>query len=1191
MTANGTVAIAILAGCLGVCAASVPAAGGRELYRCDFTDRAAFKADGDWTVTPEGTLLRTSFGGMTSWQPQNWPDLTDREFSVMFEVRELQPQVDVRRDGHWGFSFHTGDGEHCNVFSRGNGLNVILGRRLGDGQHGKEVVAKIPAASRATNELWSAWRLTVNRGGFRAYLNGKLQYSAPFALAPLVGPKFHGYGRSVEFRNFRVVEEVPPKLDFASTPTVRIDGVVTQRELRVEKPVSALGGGVEFWSRFVPGTECVKFLGEGDKVLASFYYCGDFRIQADILVDGSDAPIVFRRRVYVETSRTQEETIHYAFTWDPEGHARFFLNGIPFPTTSFLGEDIDMPVAGNLLDGVKKIVFPPSPSWLKNPQRVSDVKIFRRPLTNREVLDEYRRKMPIDLVFQDSLLTAGEAVTVKVAAAPGGVYMQPHPAPGAPLVKAKVDLRFTIEKVLGRMRGEPVAGGVTEFRGTNVSAPMDISLNPVKLEKGDYRLIVEVNGFYRRTLLFTVMDPIRLADVGPSKESWKKEELIFSRVFAKTNDFPFIQGPAVSVVSPTCGAYVECGPDGCHSHFDRVGTEVFFPTNSFGRPCLLEIDWPDDKARACGFCMHVECRKGSGPHRDSLMEGVIAGGEIRNQNRLRTTQYLFFPSHTNYLFEVRTLIKGRPAAVAAIRSYRLAEPLPRLKVNRPKGLPYRRFGHQDEDQTFNKLLNDDCNGGTAGNLSELLRYFAYTGESTFQYSFLRYTSTFGSIEGSPGNGMFPGKNGEFGSVLRILDEHDIEFVGQFCMIGEPHIARIRQTAEAKYRERGFVTLDFRGQDRPTMFLGDAVGNIANPQLQDLYFGYFKDVLVRNAAAGGFKAVEIPVSLYGSWPSPEHGYDDWTVRRFARDMHLTGNADLKPLLSDAKRGADYQARFDLLWKGALKPQWVKWRAARVTEFFARLVGFIQANCPGMKVYLTIPGEDDVYEKKGIDIDALLAIKGVKSSLGREVQSYWWHLFRDNTMTGIYTNSYDASSPHLAKLKARTGAIDLVRCGQAYFESFINSCDPVGHRAYFQSLDVKPVGRDWLKELAFAVGACDAQETVMGNQQLSTLGVEDMAREFVQAYSALPALPFETMAGSDVQKVVGRFRETINGTYLYFVNMTDRDVEIALDGDIGGAIDLSTRHEVESGGVALKPYQLRSFVLRKGRHCPRKLGFNL
>ncbi|WP_278549757.1 hypothetical protein, partial [Cloacibacillus evryensis] len=150
-------------------------------------------------------------------------------------------------------------------------------------------------------------------------------------------------------------------------------------------------------------------------------------------------------------------------------------------------------------------------------------------------------------------------------------------------------------------------------------------------------------------------------------------------------------------------------------------------------------------------------------NRDRLQSGIQSGREYPESGELQTTRHLFYPGVETYLFEARTMAKEMPAAVAKVRVYALAEEeLPRLALREPEGLPGRKFGFVDEDQTFNNNLGIDranrrspryrewqthYNSMTAFVLDETIRYFDYVGMNRFYCPYWRYASGSANVEG------------------------------------------------------------------------------------------------------------------------------------------------------------------------------------------------------------------------------------------------------------------------------------------------------------------------------------------------------------------------------------------------------------------------------------------------------------
>lgn len=359
---------------------------------------------------------------------------------------------------------------------------------------------------------------------------------------------------------------------------------------------------------------------------------------------------------------------------------------------------------------------------------------------------------------------------------------------------------------------------------------------------------------------------------------------------------------------------------------------------------LLEIDWPDDKPRSMGLYMYPE--GGSGV-RDRLQMGIPAGREYPETFKMQTAAYPIYATKTNLLLELRTMVQGWPAAVSAVRIYRLAQPLPKLALNLPKGEKGRSLGHLDEDQTFYNNLGRQATGPV---VNELIRYFNYTGQNAIVYPMIRYYFGFCAAEGPlDGNGMFPGRQGEFSYVLRTLKENGIEFTGRMSLFNVPDVARLDRV-ESTYREQGMVQLDKDGLDRALYNIGDFQANQANPKCWRLCLDYFRDLYERYGRCG---LDSICWAGFGRWHGDDFGYDDWTVRAFFRE---TGLAAPEGMLEEAKTKADFNARYAYLTNRdlAVSSAWFKWRSEKTAAFYRYMIGRIRAFSPDLTVYL---GADD------------------------------------------------------------------------------------------------------------------------------------------------------------------------------------------------------------------------------------------
>ena len=729
--------------------------------RMDDPSAVTFKA-AEWALCEAGHGLRSlRTEGMRVFTLR-LPSQYENGLVISFEARMLK-DPSIARDGHVGIDFKNARGETGKLFTRGKGT-VLLVKSPG----GKEIVSGPLSGSGALDaEAWTRVTVRSGPGHTIATVGGKRCTVSQSSLTPLKSLAFYAYNRHLEIRNLtlsavaRACDGTRPANGFTLAGTVK-PGLHP-----ATNAVSAAAGGIMFWARFDPGTELVKLLGADGSVKARLYCHLDTRIHADILT--LDTPEPFRRRLFEETTRANDD-FHFAFTWREDGTVRFFIDGLPFSVGRIGHEDYKGTMAGNALDGV--VAMEVGGGVRGHVQQISDLTILPRMLSNSEVMDAYRTRMPIDLVFEDGVAPADEETRVSLVAAPGGTYTRPTPCEGYPLRTATVDVTLAPERIdETRSAGDhivrtytPVPGGTTTNLAVAVTAPRTVATQPLTLPRGKYRMRATVRAKgqppYSRTMIFSALPPVAPPPVAPSNESWRKTELLWSRTFARPSDLGYGEGAATATRSDA-GNYLELGAKG-GLNGERRACIVDFPACAKGHPCLLEITWPDDKTRLMGFYMYLESPQRA-QHRDRLQGGLACGGVIPLTGKMQTTEYLFFPSSTNHLFEIRTLADGQPAAIASLKVWRLAEPLPVLKVHTPANLPRRRFGHMDEDQTFYMLLNDVAGDDMLDTKArELFRYLAYTGQSAFQYVLFRYAEELFPAEHQfPFSGFFCGEgNGE-----------------------------------------------------------------------------------------------------------------------------------------------------------------------------------------------------------------------------------------------------------------------------------------------------------------------------------------------------------------------------------------------------------------------------------------------
>lgn len=852
------------------------------------------------------------------------------------------------------------------------------------------------------------------------------------------------------------------------------------------------------------------------------------------------------------TQQKDDNWYHFALCWYDGKPARFFVNGMPY-VSGFSAGDRDGMLVNADVETVKELIFDPKSNII-----VDEVKIYDRPLTNTEVLKEYRSVMPIDLVMENAVVYAGKPASITLQAAPGGFFQRPNPVPNQPLNKTEVTLAFKLLAPDGKQVAE-------ETQTVKVDKKINVKLKALTLPVGLYSLFCTVgyNGnTYVREFPVYVENPIPKTTTSGDDGEWKIGEKYKTIKFDNVKKLIHVTGKPMIRNSPI-GSYLEMG----ENNHDRAFMEIKFPTDMIGKPCVLEFVWPDDKPRMTGLYMYAP----RGANRDRLGVIINSGGEYPLTNKMRTTRFTFMPGMDSYLFEIRTAGARYPAALSELNIFRMDPKFPALKVREPQGLPPRRFGHFDEDQTFDYTLCVDTklpakySNRNAYVTDVLMNYMNYVGMNGFEYAIYRYQFGYDVVENGVISGMYPYGIGQLGYILDAFAANDKKFFGIIQPVYVPQL-KYHELTDNDYKKRGFCLQDFYGNEARVLHLSIR-SNPCNPGVQKLLFENFRNLLANYAKHPALSGLVI-TDYTLDWGSLDNGYDDYTVNRFSKDTGIKVPA------------VTLKERHKFL-TGAKRAEWLKWRADVITRNAANYRKLVNEYNPNLDVYLLVPDREENYVEHGVDLAAIRKIGGLKIGVSRSLYSYRYNCHRgfpESERNFIFDNYDDPS----IKLMRDNGGVPFINMDEVYYETFLNTPDKK-YRCYFQNANGKPLGRYYLKELAFVVGSMDARNIMIGGQPLSTHGVENESREFARAFRALPALPFKQVAGVTDPATV-RCLSTKNGTYFYVVNMSFFPVTVSLDIEpksilgFGGAsyTDLSTGKTLSGDEIELLPFQLRSFL---------------
>ena len=1004
--------------------------------------------------------------------------------------------------------------------------------------------------------IWHMVRLRIGAKYVSFFLDGQeLAVGEHTGFVPIKRFTLCCYCVRAELDDVRVTafdEEMPTVVE---APTFVCDGLLAPgTSAALTNPISSRVGGIMFWARaLAQGGEAFRLVKDGRAVLtADMAENAGARAVIRIARTDGEKPIEFTRTYF----GVPGDWVLVTLTWNEFGETRYFINTLPYVESLSLYGQRMPPLMNHDLDGVDALVVP---DVGKTGCEIRGLKIFRRWITNREVCDAYRRTMPYDIVMNESVVDCDCPVPVVFQFAPGGTYTLPAPAVPLPRTTGTDDFTFTVMDAAGNVMA-------TERKRLAVDREMDVALAPIIFSNGNYRVQVDVGGRYRRTFGLAAFTSDYRSE--PSPDDVELGDLLYER-FPEVGDADILTQGAVTMRTLGGNDYLEAGNDVT----DRFSWSIPFPDETSGRPVILELEWPDDKARLMGLYMY----KPGFANRDYLQQGISSGHEIPLSGKVQTQRFLFYPTYTNWLFEARTLAPKMPAAVRALRVYAVkGGRLPSNVLELPKGMEGRHFGFYDEDQTFHNNLNAGAMDARAPCSSAYrakypcdiafqndayYEYFDYIGMDTVTEPVWRYHQSMLPGDGKVLGGLWP--SASLGWTWKEFARRGQRFVAELYFTALPEMYEVERI-DAPYLKEGMGLLDKDGDPMGAAFQGKHPMNPSHPKCVELLVDHVRAPVARYAKQG-LIGIQWNLITLGTWYGLERGYDDFSTRRFARETGISVPDELSK-------------RYDYL-TGEKREAWLKWRSEKVTEVVLAMRKMLDEIAPAFKLQLIVPQNPaEAYEGKGIDLAALKRIPHVSFCVNRTPTLYRHDMHWSKDESTCYEDMYDLSRVDVDAL-ATDGLPPAVRSDYTYFETFVHSLDEKHFGSYFEDADVKARGRFYLREPAFALAAYDTCEYLAGAQPLPSVGHEAESREFARAFRALPARRFKNASGIR-DPVVARYLETENGTYFYLVNCFHAPVTVRIDVGASGAEtyrNLSTGVTERGGTFTLDAFEVKSYLV--------------
>ncbi len=640
--------------------------------------------------------------------------------------------------------------------------------------------------------------------------------------------------------------------------------------------------------------------------------------------------------------------------------------------------------------------------------------------------------------------------------------------------------------------------------------------------------------------------------------------------------------------------YLEAGEQSGNRYALRFNVDTNAPL------LLFEIDYPDDAKRTADIIIQHTHRS----YYDYAMQvGYVTGDEYPNTGRMLTHRCLYWTSKPDVALIAMTARANAPAAIAAVRIYRVeGAALPAADIREPAARGWNRsFSLYYEDPSIGY---DFATGGHGIEcLDDLIDRTAatmkFTGQNLFAYPGAWYHGLIGDSynprQHAPDflSAWYAKFDREGLMIVPTLNPNTMPvpkgLVTRTSMSdGTLHPSPVAIHDTGKPNWGGW-------HDTPPGF------NFHHPEARKYISGMIDTLVKQGVGHKSFKGVCLHMTRHCMlWFGDEKsGYNDYTVEAFAKARGLKIPVDKK----DPLRGKAYAA-----WLRANAwEDWIQWRCDQVTEFYADIARKLAQARPDLKLWMnsfvpanvnhpdfTKPGYMEQANRAcGLDRDALTkAIPNLILCQTLVPADYRWrtqypsdaaekHQRVLDTLPGFYSLLHGASYPWVNQ-HDRYWESPIGRVGKKGSPSTL-SCDWLDETPWRVST-LNPGGFHALRHFVLPLRYGDVLGMSKGGFLIGTYGMEDVLVPFAQAFRALPAVVFDDVGGTDVVKL--RQKDYDGKSWFYVVNTDMKPVTVTLTVP-RRTHDLITSERV--GGrffagkltLQLKPYEMRSYSAPGGR----------
>lgn len=613
-----------------------------------------------------------------------------------------------------------------------------------------------------------------------------------------------------------------------------------------------------------------------------------------------------------------------------------------------------------------------------------------------------------------------------------------------------------------------------------------------------------------------------------------------------------------------------------------------------GKPCVIEIDHPDDDWRSvCVSIVDIYEKGGAGKKMRGYLPptfGYETGGYLPLSNKMLTEKVMFWPNGGDVNLGIVSSRIGKRAAAARIRVYRVDGDLPALGIN-----GHGRFigmwmeEHERWHTHFNTPPNLPAHVRDFIGLKRTMQWLAHTGTNAFWPTVVAYQQ---ATYDSPVLDGYLLKHYNLPRISALLcEKYGLSYVAEIFL------ARLRHFNETVMRAGvenpdDLYTRTWWGFSTSTAATSGGASegtwpnwNILHPHVQDMMisiYGELADALADTRSFAGMSGRLDPWQWDGLYAisSLNWGYEDWTVREFEKDTGIK-----------VPEGDDPEKRFESRYRFLTNPEnkagWIAWRSARLTDYLQRLVARIRARNPELTLFLCGDGRQDEnhapsipadvrerFSEMGFDLEMLARMPGIAivpaTSYGRG--KTFTYLADQKAYDRFQTPENLKIGYNMTRAAAMGGAYQ--EWGPQFPLAKLGAPLPRWHYCSSSA----SAGINALEPLAVILAEQDTMMMRDGGYPL-LFGQRDFYINWMRAFASLPRKPFEPLPFAR-DPVAAWQRVEPDKTLFYVVNRERYAVEMVLD--ISGAREVLGlgRDEtitIDNGRLplVLAPFELRAF----------------